>query len=314
MTPASTVRQSWCWRIRDRNIRNPFWAQKNGWPSKVSRFFRWKGLCRGQGEGELAANGLRGDHVDVFPVGLNDLPDDGQAKARALFIPAPGGIGLIEAVPDLLQALLGDAAARVLDGDEDLLLPGSGADIDGGIRIGKLDGVVDEVIKDLLDLPVIRKDHLRLIRKGELKVDVLLLADPLIGGADLLDHAVDVKVGPVKEALGIQGIQGQHPLRQLRQPLRLGDHPVEVFVVHLRGDGAVQDRLQVSLDGGQGRTEVMGHIGNEALLIVLQLGELPGHVVQGVGQIAHLVLHIVDGDPVVQVPVRVLHGSPGDLL
>ena len=55
----------------------------------------------------------------------------------------------------------------------------------------------------------------------------------------------------------------------------------------------------------------MGHIGNELVLIFLHLVQLHGHVVQGVGQIAHLVLG-VELYTVGQVSCRVLRGRPGN--
>ena len=52
----------------------------------------------------------------------------------------------------------------------------------------------------------------------------------------------------------------------------------------------------------------MGHIGDKIFLVFLHLVELIGHVIEGGGQVTHL---IVGGhmDPVVQVSGRVLVGA-----
>lgn len=47
------------------------------------------------------------DHVDVFPVGLDDLLYDGEAQPRALFVLSSGKVGFVETVPDLFQGILG---------------------------------------------------------------------------------------------------------------------------------------------------------------------------------------------------------------
>jgi len=44
-------------------------------------------------------------------VGLDDLPDDGEAQASSAGGPRPGGIGTVEAVEDVRQVLVGDARA-----------------------------------------------------------------------------------------------------------------------------------------------------------------------------------------------------------
>ena len=61
------------------------------------------------------------------------------------------------------------------------------------------------------------------------------------------------------------------------------------MLVHLRRDRAVQHGLQETPNGGQGRAEVVGDIGDELLLVILEGSHCAGHVSKGRGQIAHLV-------------------------
>lgn len=108
-------------------------------------------LCNRQGENEFGSNPLRTDDIDVFVVGLDNLLYNGKPQAGPFFILPPGSVGLIEAFPDFFQAVLGDADSGVLDGYKDLIVPLGGFHGDGGIRMAELDGVVDEVVHDLLD-------------------------------------------------------------------------------------------------------------------------------------------------------------------
>ena len=50
-------------------------------------------------------------------MGFYDLAHDGQAQACSFFIDASRAVGLVEAVPDLGEVLLGDADPLVLDRD-----------------------------------------------------------------------------------------------------------------------------------------------------------------------------------------------------
>lgn len=51
-------------------------------------------------------------------MGLDDLLGDGKPKTRPLFVLAAREIGLVEAVPDQADAVLGDADAVVLHRDQ----------------------------------------------------------------------------------------------------------------------------------------------------------------------------------------------------
>ncbi len=56
-----------------------------------------------------------------------------KAQAGAFFVFAPGGVCLVEAFPDFVQGVPGDADAVVLDGDGDLVAPLGGLDGDAGV-------------------------------------------------------------------------------------------------------------------------------------------------------------------------------------
>ena len=60
--------------------------------------------------------------------------------------------------------------------------------------------------------------------------------------------------------------------------------------MHFRRDRAIDHGLQISPDRGQRGAEIVGHIGDEFLLVVLRAGNLAGHVVQADSQITDLIV------------------------
>ena len=57
----------------------------------------------------------------------------------------------------------------------------------------ELDGIVNQVIKHLLDLSKICVHHLDVIGKSQFKVDVFLPTGSFKGCRCVFDHAVDIK-------------------------------------------------------------------------------------------------------------------------
>ena len=82
----------------------------------------------------------------------DDLADYGQAKACPFFVFASGEVGLVEALPNLVLVLLGNADSAVFDAYEDFAFLFSGLDLDLRVVVAEFDGVVNEVVEDLLDL------------------------------------------------------------------------------------------------------------------------------------------------------------------
>ena len=57
-------------------------------------------------------------------------------------------------------------------------------------------------------------------------------------------------------------------------------------------DRTVQHGFQISLYGGQGRTEIMGNICHKFLLVVLGSGNFACHIGKGCAKVADLVLTV----------------------
>ena len=88
-------------------------------------------------------------------MGLYGFFDDGQSQPGSLFVLAPGEVGLVETFPDLIQRVSWDSDAIILDGGIDLVAPLRGLDGDGGIRLAEFDGIVQQIVEDLLDLALV---------------------------------------------------------------------------------------------------------------------------------------------------------------
>ena len=98
----------------------------------------------GQGEDKLRADAHGADDVDGLAVVLDDLFDNGQAQAGAPLVTAPGGVGFVKPLPDLFQAVLGDADACILDGNKRFFILYRRLDLDGGVVVAELDGIVNQ--------------------------------------------------------------------------------------------------------------------------------------------------------------------------
>ena len=113
-----------------------------------------------QAEDKFRAHPFGTHHINIFPVGLYDLLHDRQPQPGSLLIFSPRQIRFIKTLPDLINTVLRDADAGILDGDKDFFIPHRGLYIDDRIIEAEFNGVIDQVIENLLDLPQIRMNHL----------------------------------------------------------------------------------------------------------------------------------------------------------
>ena len=134
---------------------------------------------------------------------LDDLFYNRKAKAGTPLVFSSGKVSFVETVPDLFNTVPGDADTGIFYGNEDLLVFTGRLDIDHGVIMAEFNGIVDQVIKDLLDLAHVCVDHLDIIGKCKVKADMSGVAGAFKGSGCVLDHPVDVKIGPGQEAFGI---------------------------------------------------------------------------------------------------------------
>ncbi len=120
------------------------------------------------------------------------------------FVLSSGKVGFVETVPDLFSGNpLGIPTPVSLTETKTFFVPGRSLDIDHGAVVAELDGIVQEVIKDLLDLSQIRVDHQYVVGKGQVQDDVSGAAGSLEGGRRVLDHPVDVEITPREIAFAV---------------------------------------------------------------------------------------------------------------
>ena len=131
----------------------------------------------------------------MFIVGGNNFFYNGKSQAGTFFVLAAGLVSLVETIPNLFLTFLGDANAGITDRDKDFVIAFIGLQPDHGVVVGKFDGVVDQVVENLLDLAHVGPHHHAAGGKGQIKGDGLGTAGGLKGGSRVFDHLIDIKVG-----------------------------------------------------------------------------------------------------------------------
>ena len=95
------------------------------------------------------------------------------------------------------------------------------------------------------------------------------------------------------------------------EALGLGEDNSQIVFIPLRRNRAVQHGLQESVDGGQGRAEIVGDICDKFFLIILRTRNRVCHVAQGSSQVSQFVFAL-DRDVVVHVSKGILFGRGDD--
>ncbi len=269
-------------------------------------------LGQGEGEDKFAALSFRADDVDMFLVAVDDLFYNGKAQAGAFFVPASGEVGFVESVPDQFQRFFWDADSGIFYRDKKFAFLDGCLHFDNGIVVAELDGIVQEVVENLLDFAHVCVDIQFCACEDKLDGDGLPAAGAFEGGGGAADDAVDLEICPIQEhSCGVQVVQGQEAVGEFGQAFCFVQHNVQVFVVGFHGDGAVDHGLQITSDGGEGGTEVVGDVGHKFLLVVLRACNLACHVIQAGRQVADLVvaLHL---EFIVHIAVGILFRGIGD--
>ena len=153
-------------------------------------------FCQRQRKDKLRTNAFRADTVDIFSMCLDDFFYNGKSKSGALLVFSAGEVCLVETIPDLFDAVFWNADSGVFDGNKDFLIFFGRLDRDCGVCVAEFERIVDQVIKDLLDLSHVSIDHLDVIRKCKVKTDMSGIAGAFKRSGCVLDHPVDVKIGP----------------------------------------------------------------------------------------------------------------------
>ena len=246
---------------------------------------------------------------------VEDGLDDIQPQAHAVPVLAAGAVGLVEAVEHQGDLLRGNGVSVVADGHVGLPRPGHHRDAQGGLRVGELDGVVQQVVAHLSDGVGVAPHLHRVVGKLGVHVQV-----PVVDlGLQAHQHP-EHDLGDVELLLGgdplagLETAQVQHLAHQPGEPPGLGGDDLQVFLLPLGGDGTVQNAVGKAGDGGHGGLEFVGDVGHKFAALGLGLGDGVGHGVEGLGQLPHLVAPAVAVHPGVVLPVAELPHRLGHIL
>ena len=168
------------------------------------------------------------------------------------------------------------------------------------MRRGKLGSVFQQVIDHLGDQIPVALHHDGILRDIGLHVqapviDLLLHAEQ--GDAH---HLADVEV-LLLHLLGLDLGDIQHTAHQPAQAAALVGNNLQVVLLPLRRDGAVQNTVGITGDGGHGGLQLVGHVGDEVPALPLRLRQRIRHGVEGLGQLTDLVAAVQLRDAHVEV-------------
>ena len=77
---------------------------------------------------------------------------------------------------------------------------------------------------------------------------------------------------------------------QSGQPFGFPKDNIQVLSLHFRRNGSIEDGFDITFDGSQRGTEVVGYIGNQFPLVFIIIPKGSRHKIHGVCQIAKLVI------------------------
>ena len=236
-------------------------------------------------EPRLPRRWLDGAHVAL--VGLGDGADDGQAQPGSTLVPAPSGVGAMKALEDPLALGGGDPGTVVDDHEPDPIRSvGVHLEPDEALALG---GVVDRVggqVAEGLSQPVRIGSQRSRGDRTEFEMPVGGQADPV---PQLAHEAVEI------DALGTQEVrvlglgQEQEIVNETADARDLAVH-VLLGAPDVVGGGVLLGRQHLELppDHRDRGPQLVRGIGDELPLSLELAGEAVEHVVEGVGQHAHL--------------------------
>lgn len=211
---------------------------------------------------------------DRAAMGHDQAPGDGQPE------PAAAGIGrLLESLEHARGGFLAHAAAGVLDLDQDLVAHLTGAQRDGAPfrRVAKRVG--DQVVEHLRHAKRVDADRGRRGRFGD-DGDALAGGHGVVGGGDIADEVAGMGIGEKETDRTGFGI-GEH-----LQVVEEAPHGSRAFqqgfeVLAVGGINVVEHALDGALDDGEGSSQFVGDVGEQALALLLVGLEPLGHGVEG---------------------------------
>lgn len=125
----------------------------------------------------------------------------------------------------------------------------------------------------------------------QLQADLVAGADAFKCSCCVFDGIIDIKTLDVHHPFfHIQFIQSQKTAGEFFKTFRFKSDDFQIPFLHFIWDGTVQYGIDISLDGGKRRTEIMRDICNEFTLIFSVFVQFIGHIIQSFGKISHFII------------------------
>jgi len=213
---------------------------------------------------------------------LDDAAADGEAKARAAFLPRIGGLDLLESVEDAVELIAGNTAAFIRDFEEDGISCGFSVDADRGSRGGKLDGVGEKIGQDLKDAVGVAIEEQPFQSSGlsggqEFEMDRIGLGHGSHGfdslTAEIAKRAAAYLQG---SSSGLHALDVQNVVDKADETVRVGDsNPEQIERLGIDiADGAGREQAERASDAGERRSEFVRNGRDEFVFESVEVGTL----------------------------------------
>ena len=206
--------------------------------------------------------------------------DDGKTQSRSAHVAAASLVHAVKALEQARDMLLRDADAGILDVEQHLILHMLHLDKHLAAFQRVLDGVVDQVDEQLLDVVVVGDDE-GILALVHVQFDVLVLGALVEHQADIARALAQAQtLGGNADAAVFHRGQGQNVVDQAGETIGFHGNNVQEALGHLRVfNRAGLKGFDEAADRGQRRFQLMGDVGGKVRAHLLQIAQL-GDVLQ----------------------------------
>src|ERR1700733_16092121 len=257
------------------------------------------GSGNGEGKQKSRSVGEFAFGADGAAVGEHDVFGDGKAKAGASGFAGAGFVDSIEAFEEAREMFRGNACAEILHEEFDGMGNRAGAEDDASAGSTILQGVIDQVGKNLMNGFAVGENHGKIfrqwIRAGKVPAlqmvsgRILNLQLDAVGAGDFAEALFGVvqQFGG-RDTLGLETSLTGLDAGQREQVFGEAGHAGGILADDLQelaggrtilGTG-VEQGFRIALDGREGRAQFVGNVGDEvaaSFLHPLGLGEIAEH-------------------------------------
>ena len=119
--------------------------------------------------------------------------DDGKTESGSFLIFATGKISFVKTFPDLIQCISRNTDTVILDRRVNFIATLGCLDRNGRILITEFDRIIDQIIKNLLDLPLVCKDIEMFGCEKKFNRNLFLGSAPFKGCGYVFDYLMNIE-------------------------------------------------------------------------------------------------------------------------